>query len=74
MHDMFIGKESICNLRNKSRLLQAKFNPKSFGCMYFQYFGSKIWDSLPTCVEDQYDLGIAKMDQLLHDNRLLKQL
>ena len=77
MNDMFIDKESKYNLRDQSRLLQPKFNTKRYG--YRSYFGSKIWNSLPTSIKNLDDLDMFKRDLFNwcmtdHANKLLEQL
>ena len=39
INEMFVGKDSIYNLRDQSRLLQPKFNTKGYGYRSFKYFG-----------------------------------
>ena len=70
---------SKCNLRDQSRLLQPKFNTKRYGYRSFKYFGSKIWNSLPTIIKNLDDLDMFKRDLFNwrmtdHDNKLLEQL
>ena len=43
INEMFIGEDSGYNLRDRSRLLQPKFNTKRYGYRSFKYFGSKVW-------------------------------
>ena len=79
MNDMFIDKQSKYNLRDESRLLQPKFNTKRYGYRSFKYFGSKIWNSLPTSIKNLDDLDMFKRDLFNwcmtdHANKLLEQL
>ena len=79
LNGMFINKESIYNLRDQSRLLQPKFNTKRYGYRSFQYFGSKIWNSLPASIKDMDNLGMFKQHLFNwcltdHANRLMEQL
>ena len=60
LNDMFSNKESNYNLRDKSRLLQPKFNTKRYGYRSFHYYGSKIWNTLPASIKDLEDLGMFK--------------
>ena len=67
------------NLRDQSRLLQIKFNTKRYGYRSFKYFGSKIWNSLPTIIKNLDALNMFKRDLFNwcmtdHDNKLLEQL
>ena len=79
LNDMFINKESNYNLRDQSRLLQPKFNTKRYGYRSFQYFGSKVWNSLPASIKALEDLGMFKQHLFNwcltdHANRLMEQL
>ena len=60
-------------------LLQPKFNTKRYGYRSFKYFGSKIWNSLPTSIKNLDDLDLFKRDLFNwcmtdHANKLLEQL
>ena len=79
LNDMFINKELNYNLRDQSRLLQPKFNTKRYGYRSFQYFGSKIWNSLPASIKDLEVLGMFTQHLFNwcltdHANRLMEQL
>ena len=48
LNELFITPESKYDLRNKSSLLQPKFNTYKYGYNSFRYLGSKLWNSLPS--------------------------
>ena len=48
LNDMFTEPSSCYDFRNPSRLLQPKFNTYTFGYKSFRYFGSKVWNLLPS--------------------------
>ena len=51
-----VAPESNYDLRNKSRLLQPKFNTYKYGYNSFIYLGSKLWNSLPSHLKHIDDL------------------
>ena len=79
INEMFVGKDSIYNLRDQSRLLQPKFNTKRYGYRSFKYFGSKIWNCLPPYVKNVNELSMFKKNLYNwcltdHAKKLLEQL
>ena len=48
LNDMFTEPSSCYDFRNPSRLLQPQFNTYTFGYKSFRYFGSKVWNLLPS--------------------------
>ena len=56
LNELFITPESNYDLRNKSRLLQPKFNTYKYGYNSFRYLGSKLWNSLPSHLKNINDL------------------
>ena len=52
LYELLTTHESKYELRNRSRLLQPKFNTYRYGYNSFRYLGSKLWNSLPSHLKD----------------------
>ena len=48
LNELFIGKDTRYNLRDSNRLQQPEFETVRYGFMSFRYYGSKLWNALPT--------------------------
>ena len=58
LNELLITHESKYELRNRSRLLQPKFNTYRYGYNSFRYLGSKLWNLLPShlkTIDDIFD-------------------
>ena len=53
LNDMFTEPSSSYDFRNPSRLFPPKFNIYRFGYKSLRYFGSKVWNLLPSNLSDQ---------------------
>ena len=60
LNDMFIAHVSNYNFRNQHRLVQPQFKTHKFGYKSFKYFGSKIWNSLPSHIKSSDNIDIFK--------------
>ena len=56
LNELLITHESKYELRNRSRLLQPKFNTYRYGYNSFRYLGSKLWNSLPSHLKNIDDI------------------
>ena len=48
LNELFIGKDTRYNLRDSNRLQQPEFETVRYGFKSFRYYGSKLWNALPT--------------------------
>ena len=58
LNELLITHESKYELRNRSRLLQPKFNTYRYEYNSFRYLGSKLWNLLPSHlknIDDMFD-------------------
>ena len=62
LNDMYAIKECEYALRDCSRIQQSKFKTYTFGYKSFQYYGAKVWNSIPIHVKNSTDLSIFKQD------------
>ena len=62
LNDMYAIKEREYALRDCSRIQQSKFKTYTFGYKSFQYYGAKVWNSIPIHVKNSTDLSIFKQD------------
>jgi hypothetical protein len=60
MRDMFSVKEVPYALRNNSLLCQPKVFTTKFGIRSFRYFGSKVWNMLPSNIKNSENLSQFK--------------
>ena len=56
LNELLITHQSKYELRNRSRLLQPKFNTYMYGYNSFRYLGSKQWNSQPFHLKDIDDI------------------
>ena len=56
LNELLITHESKYELRNRSRLLQPKFNTYRYGYNSFRYLGSKLWNLLPSHLKNIDDI------------------
>ena len=47
LHDVFIPRTSVYEMRNQLQLVQPSVHTEKYGIQSFRYQGSKIWNSLP---------------------------
>ena len=45
---IWMSKDTRHNLRDSNRLQQPEFETVRYGCRSFRYYGSKLWNALPT--------------------------
>ena len=57
---MFVGRDPYYALRNNVLLQQSKFQTIKFGYKSFQYYGAKLWNTLPPDVKKSPNLEIFK--------------
>ena len=51
LSDLFVHKNVNYELRDRHKLEQPKFNTKKYGYRSFMYYGSKLWNLLPSDVK-----------------------
>ena len=59
--DLFRQNIISYNLRDSDKLIQPDFKTKTFGYRSFTYYGSKIWNSLPTEIKASKTLSTFKI-------------
>ena len=52
----FINKDTPYNLRDSYRLQQPEYKTVRYGFKLFRYYGSKLWNALPTEVKQSENL------------------
>ena len=65
LNDLFIKKDQNYALRDQDTVIQRRFKTYTFGYNSFSYFGSKVWNNLPTDLKntsstDTFKAGIDK--------------
>ena len=48
LNELFISKDTRYNLRDSNRLQQFEFETVRYGFKSFRYYGSKLWNAVPT--------------------------
>ena len=56
LNELFINKDTPYNLRDSNRLQQPEYKTVRYGFKSFRYYGSKIWNALPTEVKQSVKL------------------
>ena len=52
LNELFISKDTRYNFRDSNRLQQPEFQTVRYGFKSFRYYGSKLWNCLPTDVKN----------------------
>ncbi len=60
MKEMFNVKETSYNLRDSSLMYLQSFNKIMYGTNTFKYYGSQLWNRLPTDIKKCMDLDTFK--------------
>ena len=60
LNNMFEIKQSNYDMRSNIQLIQKPFKTMKYGYRSFQYFGSKVWNSLPTDIKRISNLNSFK--------------
>ena len=60
VNDLFNVRDIEYDLRDSSKLLQQKFRTIKFGFKSFSYYGSKLWNHIPSEIENTDDLRLFK--------------
>ena len=60
MHKLFNEKDIDYDLRNPRCLLQPKVRTNGHGIASFSYYGSKVWNSLPSDIKCSVDISEFK--------------
>ena len=56
LNDFFTSKGTLYDLRDSNRLQQLEFQTVRYGFKSFRYYGSKLWNALPTEVKQSQNL------------------
>ena len=56
LNELFINKDTPYNLRDSNRLQQPEYKTVRYGFKSFRYYGSKLWNTLPTEVKQSENL------------------
>ena len=56
LNELFINKDTPYNLRDSNRLQQPEYKSVRYGFKSFRYYGSKLWNALPTEVKQSENL------------------
>ena len=56
LNERFINKDTPYNLRDSNRVQQPEFQTVRYGFKSFRYYGSKLWNALPTEVKQPDNL------------------
>ena len=51
LNELFINEDTPYNLRYSNRLQQPEYKTVRYGFKSFRYYGSKLWNALPTEVK-----------------------
>ena len=73
LSELLITHESKYELRNRSRLLQPKFNTYRYGYNSFRYLGFRLWNSLPShlkYIDDMHDFRQEIYEWCLSDQAI----
>ena len=60
LNNMFEIKMSNYDMRSNCQLVQKPFTTMKYGYRSFQYFGSKVWNSLPVDIKRIQDFNLFK--------------
>jgi hypothetical protein len=60
LNNLFSKRTIEYSFRDPNRLLQPKFNTIRYGFKSFRYYGSKLWNSLPTNIKESPSLSAFK--------------
>ena len=60
LNELFEINDTGYNLRDSHRFKQNKFETRTFGYRSFRYYGSKLWNSIPTEIKSAKSLYIFK--------------
>jgi hypothetical protein len=60
LNELFQLRTSSYSLRDSSRLLQPKYSTVKYGFRSFRYYGSKLWNALPSQVKNSESLHVFK--------------
>ena len=58
--DLFHQSVNRYELRDSDRLIQPKFTTMKYGYRSFSYYGSKLWNNLPSDIKNSESLNIFK--------------
>ena len=56
LNELFTSKDTRYNLRDSNRLQQPEFETIRYGFRSFRYYGSKLWNALPTHLKTSENL------------------
>ena len=56
LNELFINKDTPYNVRDSNRLQQPEYKTVRYGFKSFRYYGSKLWNTLPTEVKQSENL------------------
>ena len=65
LNDLFVKKGHNYALRDQDTVIQKKFRTFAFGYQSFSYFGSRVWNNLPSDMKntvntDNFKLGLER--------------
>ena len=60
LNNLFEVKRTVYDMRSNCQLVQKRFNSMKYGFRSFQYYGSKVWNSLPLDIKCLTDFNLFK--------------